>query len=69
MIFKVLYQEKLTEVPVREKTTCLYVEANSVMEVRQKLATRSYNIEFILPVEGAFLDYEKQNENFNLENV
>ena len=27
MIFKVFYQEKLTEVPVRENTKVLYLEA------------------------------------------
>ncbi|UTW69134.1 DUF1447 family protein [Anaerobacillus sp. HL2] len=59
MIFKVLFQERLVEVPVREKTKSIYVEANSEMEVRQKLATRNYNIEFILPVEGECLEYEK----------
>jgi DNA-dependent RNA polymerase auxiliary subunit epsilon len=69
MIFKVLYQERVAEVSVREKTKSLYVEANSEMEVRQKLASRPYNIEFVLPVEGAYLEYEKQSENYIVENI
>lgn len=69
MIYKVLFQERLTEVPVREKTKSLYIEANSEMEVRKSLASRAYNIEFVLPVEGEYLEYEKQNENFKVENL
>jgi DNA-dependent RNA polymerase auxiliary subunit epsilon len=69
MIFKVLYQERLTEVPVRENTKAMFLEAESEMEVRKKLASREYNIEFILPVEGDYLEYEKQNENYKLETI
>ncbi|OZM58418.1 hypothetical protein CIB95_02295 [Lottiidibacillus patelloidae] len=69
MIFKVLYQETLTEAPVREHTKCVYVEAESIREVREKLADRKYNIEHILEVTGEFLEYEKQGENYNVENV
>lgn len=35
MIFKVLYQEVPDEVPVRERTKSLYIEAESVREVRK----------------------------------
>jgi DNA-dependent RNA polymerase auxiliary subunit epsilon len=66
MIFKVYYQEKVTEMPVREKTKSLYVEAEAERDVRLKLANRSYNIEFIQKVEGKYLDYEKQNEDFEV---
>lgn len=69
MIFKVLYQERLTEVPVRENTKSMFLEAESEMEVRKKLASREYNIEFILPVEGDYLEFEKQNENYKLETI
>lgn len=69
MVYKVLFQERLGEVPVREKTQSIYVEANSEMEVRKKLIPRNYNIEFILPVEGEYLEYEKQNENYKVENL
>jgi DNA-dependent RNA polymerase auxiliary subunit epsilon len=70
MIFKVFYQESATEVPVREKTKVLYVEAESERDVRTKLSPFNYNIEFIQELAGAHLEYEKQNENFKLtENV
>ncbi|QOY34303.1 DNA-dependent RNA polymerase subunit epsilon [Anaerobacillus isosaccharinicus] len=69
MIYKVLYQDTVLEAAVREKTNSLYFEADSEMEVRKNLASRAYNIEFVLPVEGAYLEYEKQSENFKVENL
>lgn len=69
MIYKVLYQDTVLEAAVREKTNSLYFEADSEMEVRKKLASRAYNIEFVLPVEGAYLEYEKQSENYKVENL
>lgn len=66
MIFKVYFQQTITEVPVREKTKTVYVEANYEREVRIKLADRGYNIERVEPVAGAYLDYEKQNEDFKV---
>lgn len=71
MIFKVLYQELQGEIPVRERTKSIYVEAESVREVRNKLADNGYNIniEFIQPLDPAHLEYEKQSEHFELENV
>lgn len=66
MIFKVYFQQTITEVPVREKTKTVYVEANYEREVRIKLADRGYNIERVEPVTGAYLDYEKQNEDFKV---
>ncbi|MDG5789492.1 DNA-directed RNA polymerase subunit epsilon [Evansella sp. AB-P1] len=69
MIFKVFYQETIHEVPVREKTKAMYLEANSEEDVRKKLADRQYNIEFVTPLKGDALAYEQQNENFKLENV
>jgi DNA-dependent RNA polymerase auxiliary subunit epsilon len=66
MIFKVFYQENPDEVPVREKTKTLYIEAESEREVRQKLRNRTMNIEFIQPLEGAHLEYEKQSPNFKV---
>lgn len=69
MIFKVYYQDKITEVPVRERTNTLYIEATSEEDVRSKLKERGFNIEFITPVDGAYLEYEKQSENYKvLEN-
>ncbi|MBT2687849.1 DNA-dependent RNA polymerase auxiliary subunit epsilon family protein [Bacillus sp. ISL-47] len=66
MIFKVYYQDSKTEVPVREKTKTIFVEGNSERDVRTKLADRPYNIEFVTAVEGEFLEYEKQNEDFKV---
>jgi DNA-dependent RNA polymerase auxiliary subunit epsilon len=66
MIFKVYYQETITQVPVREKTKTVYVEADFEKDVRTKLADRGYNIEFIEAVKAAYLDYEKQNEDFKV---
>ena len=67
MIFKVFYHENLLEVPVREETKSLYVEADSIQAVRSKLADRHYNIEFIQEVTGSHLEYEQQTEAFELE--
>ncbi len=69
MIFKVLYQENRAEVPVRENTQSLYVEASSEREVRQHLKDRNYNIEFIQLLEGSHLQYEQDSENFELESL
>jgi DNA-dependent RNA polymerase auxiliary subunit epsilon len=66
MIFKVYYQEDPYEVPVREKTKTLFIEAESEREVRQKLRDREINIEYIQPIEGAYLEYEKQKEDFKV---
>lgn len=59
MIYKVLYQELLNDVPIREHTKSLFIEANSEREVRDLLKDRNYNIEYIHPIEGAHLEYEK----------
>ncbi|APH05421.1 DNA-dependent RNA polymerase subunit epsilon [Bacillus weihaiensis] len=66
MIFKVYFQENKIEVPVRERTNTLYIEATTEGEVRAKLKDRPYNIEFVSPVEGAYLEYEKQSENYKV---
>ncbi|MFD2043953.1 DNA-dependent RNA polymerase subunit epsilon [Ornithinibacillus salinisoli] len=69
MIYKVLYQESSYEVPVRERTKSLYIEAGSKKAVRRNLSDRNYNIEFIQELNESHLDYEKQDENFTTENV
>ena len=66
MIFKVFYQDNAEEGPVREKTKTLYIEAESEREVRQKLQNRPINIEYIQPLEGAHLEYEKKSANFQV---
>lgn len=69
MIFKVLYQESRVQVPVREHTHSMFVEAENEKDVRKKLANRDYNIEFIQAVDGKFLDYEKQSIDFKVESL
>ena len=69
MIYKVYYQENKNEIPVRENTKSLYVEASSEREVRTYLKDRNYNIEFIQLLEGNYLEYEKNSPNFRLENA
>ncbi|MCM3586263.1 DNA-directed RNA polymerase subunit epsilon [Mesobacillus maritimus] len=66
MIYKVYYQEKVTEMPVRENTQTMYVEATSEREVRKKLSDRPFNIEHIQLVEGEYLEYERQKEYFEV---
>lgn len=69
MIYKVYYQENANEIPVRENTKSLYLEATSEREVRQKLQDRNYNIEFIQLLEGNYLAYEQASPNFILEEI
>mgnify|MGYP001351302660 CR=1 FL=1 len=69
MIYKVLYQEDLNEVPIRENTKAMYLEAESEREVRQKLANRDILIEYIQPLTGAHLEYEQKSPNFKLEQI
>lgn len=66
MIYKVYYQELMSEVPVREKTKTVFVEAETVREVRNKLKDRNYNIELVTLVDEAYLEYEKENEDFKV---
>ncbi|WP_062105265.1 DNA-dependent RNA polymerase subunit epsilon [Bacillus niameyensis] len=69
MIFKIYYQENKDETPVRENTKSVYMEAESERDVRQKLKNQSFNIEFIQPLEGPYLEYEKQSEHFKLQEI
>ncbi|PLS06393.1 DNA-dependent RNA polymerase subunit epsilon [Neobacillus cucumis] len=66
MIFKVYYQERATEVPVRENTKTIFVEGESVVDVRKKIADRGFNVEHVQEVKGAYLEYEQQNEDFKV---
>ncbi|MEH7014571.1 DNA-directed RNA polymerase subunit epsilon [Neobacillus niacini] len=66
MVFKVYFQENIKEVPVRENTMVLYVEGESVRDVRKKVADRGYNVEFVQVVTGAYLEYEQQNEDYKV---
>lgn len=69
MIFKVFYQTNVLEVPVRENTQSLYVEAETEREVRFALKDRKYNIEFIQVLEGNHLEYEQASPDFKVEKV
>lgn len=69
MIYKVLYQEIEDEAPVRERTQSLYIEADSVREVREKLKDRRYNVEYIQELDEAHLEYEKQSDDFKVEQI
>lgn len=69
MIYKVYYQENKNEIPVRENTKSLYVEASSEREVRAYLKDRGYNIELVQLLEGAHLEYEQNSPNFKVENA
>jgi DNA-dependent RNA polymerase auxiliary subunit epsilon len=66
MIFKVYFQRSVNEVPVRENTKTIFVEGESVRDVRTKIADRGLNVELVQEVKGAFLEYEKQNEDFKV---
>lgn len=69
MIYKVFYQDNLTEVPVRENTRSVFVEADSEREVRQKLADKNYNIEYVQLVSEDLLKFEQSKEDFRVENL
>jgi DNA-dependent RNA polymerase auxiliary subunit epsilon len=66
MVFKVYFQESINQVPVRENTKTLYIEGDSVRDVRKKIADKGFNVEFVQAVTGAFLEYEQQNEDFKV---
>ena len=69
MIYKVYYQESIKEIPVRENTKTIYLEASSEREVRSYLNDRNYNIELVQLLEGNYLEYEQNSPNFRLENA
>ena len=69
MIFKVYYQENRLEVPVRENTKSLFVEASSEREVRNHLKDRNYNIELVQLMEGSHLEYEQAGQDYEVESV
>ncbi|MFG6116832.1 DNA-dependent RNA polymerase subunit epsilon [Halobacillus sp. MO56] len=69
MVYKVLYQELPYEVPVRERTKAMYVEAETERKVREQLSDRGINIEFIQVLDEDHLNYEQQTkDDFEVEN-
>ncbi|ARD49157.1 hypothetical protein SporoP37_13880 [Sporosarcina sp. P37] len=69
MIFKVFYHENVHQVPVRENTRSLYVEAETEKEVRDQLQNREIMIEYIQKLEGEHLAYEQASPDFQVEQV
>lgn len=68
MIFKVFYQPLRSEAPVRERTEVMYVEGESIRDVRTSIdhLIKDINVEFIREVSGEFLAYEKQSADFKV---
>jgi len=67
MIFKVFYQPLRSEAPVRERTETMYVEGESIRDVRSTIDhLKEINIEFIREVSGEFLTYEQQHPDFKV---
>ncbi|MCZ2258930.1 DNA-dependent RNA polymerase subunit epsilon [Sporosarcina sp. G11-34] len=69
MIYKIYYQKNMTQVPVRENTISMYIEADSEKSVRELLKGKEFNIEYIQPLEGKHLEYEQASPSFQLEQV
>ncbi|SDI65026.1 DNA-dependent RNA polymerase subunit epsilon [Natribacillus halophilus] len=67
MIFKVLYQPNFDEMPVRDETRTLFIEAENEREVRKKLADDYINIELVQGLSDAHLKYEQRSEDFKVE--
>lgn len=68
-VFKVFYQENIKEIPVRENTEVLYIEASGVPAVIKHLEDKNYNIEFVQELSEKHLEFEKESANFKLEKI
>ncbi|MGF3067202.1 DNA-directed RNA polymerase subunit epsilon [Facklamia sp. P12945] len=67
MIFKVMYQESKDQVPTRERTLSLYLEAENRVEAIEKVTQNtSYNIQYVQALDEAHLAYEKEQAGFKL---
>lgn len=68
MIFKVMYQESKNQVPQRERTYSLYIEAEDKVDAIERISENTpYNIEFVQELNEAHLAYEKEtNPDFKL---
>lgn len=69
MIYKIYYQENVLEVPVRENTKSMYIQAESEKKVRELLKGRNFNVEYIQLLEGKHLEFEQALSHFELEQV
>ena len=68
-VFKVFHQENAKEVLVGENTQVVHVEADGVPAVRKYLEDRNYNVELVQELSEAYLEFEKQSEDFKVEKV
>lgn len=67
MIYKVLYQKTKDQVPQRETTSSLYIDAQSVGQVRELLDQHTdYLVEYIQALDENHLAYEKKQPGFQL---
>lgn len=68
MIFKATYQETKEQVPLRENTKAIFIEAESKAAARELFDTLTpYNIEFLQELTPAHLEYEREhNPDFKL---
>lgn len=68
MIFKATYQETKAQVPLRENTKSIFIEADSKEAARELFDTLTpYNIEFLQEMSDAHLEYEREhNPDFKL---
>ena len=66
MIYKVYYQTNVLEVPVRENTKSMFVQADSERAVRNLLQDRRYNIEYIQLLDEEHLSYEQASPHFEV---
>ncbi|MFV5783737.1 DNA-directed RNA polymerase subunit epsilon [Pediococcus acidilactici] len=68
MIFKIYYQESKKEMPRRENTRSLYIEADSQPEAIKRVEDHNpdFNLEQIEVLEGKTLEYEQQGVNYKL---
>lgn len=71
MIYKVFYQQSQMESPKREGTETLFIQADSIAQVREHLtSTTPYMIEHIAEVSDAMLEYERTHrEDFHIEEL
>lgn len=68
-IYKVFYQEDRLEIPIRENTKSLYIEADDEREIVKYLEEKEYNVEYIQKLSEQHLEFEKNTTDFVLEKI
>ena len=68
MIYKVYYQESKKEMPKRENTHSLYIEAVNKPDAIKRVEDNNpkFNIEQVEALDDKTLEYEKQGVNYKL---